>query len=578
MPGVRWSKRKHELQEIARRVSAGERPAEIARAMGLSPWVAQTKSKEIAAALKVPTDADRRAELDRCIAPLVEQGLTDPGIAERLGVSYGQAVGARKRACGPKFTLVRLTPEEHALVGTMVREGFSAREIAAELGCSTSLVCRRATKIDRSTVRTTRPPCGCGKPAGHAGGCPVLVDPSLVRERILAGATSADIARELGLRATGDFKKRHCQPVIDALTAEGLRCACGQPFGHRFMCKVTGARQRGSRDAHPKPPSARKATFRTRLSAEQLAAIKRGLRRGDSGTRIAAAVGLRRQTVTAVIRRLRATTNNPLKPCGCGRPARHPGACSVNAPAHAITKLEKTRIAQGIREGTPPHEIASRLGISSEAVLRHSSALREQLFAGGVTCACGRLLGHPRWCSAKWESFNFPSRARSLPTANAASVRAALMRGEAASDISAATGVSVNRIWGVRHELTDADRAQRARLVRARLGHGRLNGRELVGLVKAAVSSRLEVAVRDEVVAELHLAVIEGRIEPEQIAAAAKRLTNDALREQLHGRTRSMDETIHVAGHGDELTLGATLGDRVAEEALGEIQIGQPPP
>ena len=32
-----------------------------------------------------------------------------------------------------------------------------------------------------------------------------------------------------------------------------------------------------------------------------------------------------------------------------------------------------------------------------------------------------------------------------------------------------------------------------------------------------------------------------------------------------------------MGGHGDELTLGATLGDTAAEEAVGEIRIGQPP-
>lgn len=219
-----WSKRGPELREMARRLAAGERPAEIAQAMSLSPWVAQTKCKEIAAALKLPTDADRRAELDRRVAPLVEAGLTDLQIAEKLGVSYSRVIGSRRRALGPKFTILRLTSAEHARIDQMVAEGFSPAKIAAEVGCSPSLVVQRATRLPRTEIVPTKPPCDCGKAAGHLGRCRATVPADLVRQRLLAGATSADIAREVGLKPGVHFKATYCQPVIDQLTAEGRRC------------------------------------------------------------------------------------------------------------------------------------------------------------------------------------------------------------------------------------------------------------------------------------------------------------------------------------------------------------------
>ncbi len=742
MPDLRpWSKRGPELQEIARRLRLGETPAVIGRAMGLSSWVAQTKCKEVAAALGIPTEADRRAELDRRVVPLVEEGLTDPEIAGRLGVTYSQVVGSRTRALGPKYSIVRLTPAEHSRVDQMIVDGFSAAEIAAEIGCSTSLVNMRARNVPESEVATTRPPCGCGLPAGHRNGCRVSVPPSLVRDRLLAGQTCADIAREVGRKPSVSFKATYCQPVIDLLTAEGLVCGCGSPFGHKNMCRFTGARQKRqfSEDqrsaarslvatgasssavrqaigltagaalaltldlrselasagascpcgrpldhaetcAHRRgdsrgrrrfqfsativaavPPAARrrisrmartgsnrsivakrtgvkpwlvrrmfdelavasllpstcarcggaaahagdcsrrrcacglaqghraacrapsttqhtKRQYRPRMPAGVFAQIKAGLRAGDSAGKIAAATGLSRSTISGAIRRLREGSSAPLKRCGCGRPARHPGACVVNAPAHAVTKLEKARIDSAIRAGEPPHRVASRLGLSNDTVLRHSRALREQLFAAGTSCACGRLIGHPEWCAAKWESFDFPSRQRPLPPEKVKVIRTALLKGEAAEDVAAVARVGINRIWAVRRTLTDGERTARARLIRGRLGIGRPHGRKLIELVHNAVPKRLDPSIRDDIVAELHLAVIEGRIEVEQIAAAGKKLMSDALREHLHSRTRSLEESLHASDRGRDLLLGDMLGDRLSVDAAEEIEIGQPPP
>lgn len=94
--------------------------------------------------------------------------------------------------------------------------------------------------------------------------------------------------------------------------------------------------------------------------------------------------------------------------------------------------------------------------------------------------------------------------------------------------------------------------------------------------IKTAVSKRIDPAVRDDVIGELYLAVIEGRVEVEQIAAAVRSFVNRGLADwQPAYGPRSLDETLSRDG---KRTLAEVIGDTTAALAIDEIEIGQPPP
>ena len=74
----------------------------------------------------------------------------------------------------------------------------------------------------------------------------------------------------------------------------------------------------------------------------------------------------------------------------------------------------------------------------------------------------------------------------------------------------------------------------------------------------------------------IYLAVIEGRVEPEQIGAVARSFVNRGLREwQPFYGPRSLDAAIGTDG---SRTLADLVGDETAVDAIGDIEIGQPPP
>jgi DNA-binding CsgD family transcriptional regulator len=561
------------VQEIARRLQAGEGAATIAVALNISPPVTGRKCREIAAALGLPTAASQREAFCREVADLAEQGLTDQAIADQLGHPLHKIEKARTRAAGPKYRLLRLTAEEHARIDAMARDGFSAPEIAATIGCSRSLAVARIAAIPPGDIKPTRPPCACGKPAGHGGRCRAIMSATMIRERLLAGATCADIAREVGLRPTCSFKSTYCQPVIDQMTDEGLRCECGQPYGHPYMCKVTGARLRGTKDSRaPKAGKPRQPKpIRTRLGDDVLADIKRRLRAGESGTSIAGAIGANPSTVNGIIRRLRSTSNYPLKPCACGRPARHPGGCAATSP-QAIEKLERVRIENEIRAGALPRMIADRMGISLQAVLKHSQPLRDQLYADGIACACGKKIGHPEWCVARWDEYGKARGPRPLPEAKVGLAKTALLRGDRGAEIAAAIGVGIRRVWALRHDLTDDERAQRSRAIRARLAISDVGGTDIMARIDAVLSRRLDPALRDDIAGELHLAVLEGRVEVEQIGEAARSFVSKAMTQwQSAFGPRSLNQTAFADG---SRTLADTLEDQTTADQIDQMELG----
>jgi len=725
------------VREFARRVQAGEQPKEIAAGMQISMQVARRKFNEIAAVLGIATTKDRNAAYRLQVCELSAEGLTDAEIGARLNRSIESVAQARRKSQGPKYRVVRLTPVEHETIDRMLVDGYNQHEIAREVGCDQKLVSTRAKKLDRSTIRQGRPPCECGRPAGHGGFCRVVVDPAYIRHRLLDGATAAEISREHN-RAAQNFKPIYVQPVIDQLTAEGHRCACGESFGHRFVCAVTVATQRrvfseeertratemvrqgasvhavlkalslsvysgnklvsqiraklaeeGERCACGKPfgghrwtcsaqhgQAKRKPAFRfssataanmtwqrrrkvsdlaqaghgckaicertgeTEWRVDQLIAELRAagltpdkcvgcenpfnhrgpcllpkmcecgrwrrhrgpcrgntpkplVRRGDKAPtidpaarhqamlryrdghsirRISEATGISFSKVQRLIAYWRKRSHHELKPCVCGRPARHPGGCIKNTP-QAVSKLEHARIIDGTRAGELPHHIAERLGLHVQTVLKHSAEARKEMFAAGTGCACGRPVGHPYWCSAKWDAHEQPRGRRPFPEPHEAQAIEALVRGDIVADIAKAARVGTGSVWRLRKSLGAEQRAQRTKSIRARIaraGVGR--GEEIMARIKAAVRRGIDPVVRDDIEAEIYLAVIEGRIETEQIKSVVKRFISRGLSEwQSNYGPKSLDATL---GPDDGRALIDLIRDDTSSGHLEEIEIG----
>ena len=107
--------------------------------------------------------------------------------------------------------------------------GESTRAVAAAVGCEQADVARRLKRI-RHLIPQDLPPCACGKPCNHGGRCNLVVDPQLVRERLLSGRTTADIAREFN-RTAQSFKPKYVQPVIDRLIMHRLPARCAEVVG-----------------------------------------------------------------------------------------------------------------------------------------------------------------------------------------------------------------------------------------------------------------------------------------------------------------------------------------------------------
>ncbi|MGC5798862.1 hypothetical protein [Sphingomonas sp. NFX23] len=721
---------------IGQRLLAGDDRDAIIRDINISKSVGRRKCAEIARALGIPSRAELHEQFCVRVCELADTGMTDREIADSLHRSIEAVANARRRRQGAKYTVIRLTPEEHAKIDRMILEGFNQYEIAEAVGCDQGLVSTRAQRLDHSKIKHVRPPCECGKRAGHGGRCYMVVVPGLIRQRLLDGRTTTDIARELGRTASG-FKRRYAQPVIDELTAEGHRCGCGQQFGHQFVCSVTMAVQRRTFTEAQRQTgehlvrqgasveTVRRAMFLSVGSAQALVrdlrstlaakgalcpcgepldhsltcATRNGITNGRTGFRFTSATAakmtpLRRRLIAKYARaghgckaicdktgesewrvdilvaELLAAGATPAecvscdrpynhkgpcplpvncscgrkrkhrgacrqagpkltvsnggkppavapdlykaasvryrdgasiqeisdrvgiprgqaqrlvaywrkrsiytpKPCICGRPARHTGGCEKNTPG-AAGKLARARIDRDIRDGQMPHRIAQRLGLHVQTVLKHSMMLRDRLHAEGTSCACGRPIGHPYWCSAKWDGYEMPRGARPLPDDIARIVAARLVVGDVVSEIAAAVKIGTDRVWAARLELPEEDRQRRTFAVRARISRGKaLQRQDIMGMIEAAVPQRIDAMLRDDVVGEIFLAVIEGRIEVEQIKAAVRSFVAKGIAQwQSAYGPRSLDQKLFADG---SRTLGDMLEDETTTAQIDQLELG----
>ena len=549
------------------------------------------------------TASDIAREFDRTsgnfktkyVQPVVDQ-LTAEGIVCACGQPFGH-----RFACPATMARLRrqFTAEQRDQARDLVRGGASVdlvrKALAITVGAGNVLVGEVRAELAAAGER-----CPCGMPIDHARSCAVrngtqgtkrtsfrftsAAAAKMTPERRRAISKLARIGHPVKVICdrTGESEWRVDQLVFELRTA-GLtpeKCAtCENPFNHKGPCVLPKRCQCGRWRNH-RGPCRKKGTKRTVANGGKPPSIAPALRReamiryrdGESNHRISAAIGVPLSQVQRLVAYWRDRSKFQQKPCICGRPARHPGGCIKNTPG-AVGKLERARIVDAIRGGELPHVVADRLGMHVQTVLKHSAATRDAMFAEGITCSCGRPVHHPYWCSAKWDALDQPRGRRPFAEPHETRATEALIRGDVVADIARAAGVGTDSVWRLRRALTDEQRAARTKAIRERIargGHG--GGEAIMALVRVGVPRGLETAVRDDIEAEIYLAVIEGRIEAEQIRSVARSFVSRGLSQwQSAYGPASLDAAI---GADDRRTRGDMIEDNTALGEIDSIIIG----
>lgn len=184
------------VRDIARRLQAGEAGHAIARTIGIPQATLWHTMSRIQKLLAIKPTAVIWAEQRDEIARRHDQGEDVEQIAEAMGLT---ASGVRQRLLKMvgRETLppLPLSEAESLEVDRRLRAGESMTSIARLIGCSKEAVEKRRTPKVIADLAAARPPCQCGKPAGHSGMCrmhgPLLDD---LRRRIKKGELVAAAA------------------------------------------------------------------------------------------------------------------------------------------------------------------------------------------------------------------------------------------------------------------------------------------------------------------------------------------------------------------------------------------------
>ena len=158
-----------------------------------------------------------------------------------------------------------------------------------------------------------------------------------------------------------------------------------------------------------------------------------------------------------------------------------------------------------------------------------------------------------------------------MPFELAKRIRPMLLSGEQVEKIRDEVGTSFPVVWKVNRSLSPDEQQRRraAMLARRRLTGDRYE--QIVELVRQAIPAGTEASIKDEVVSDASMAIIEGRLQVDRLKPAVRRmiarLTYGSAEER---RQRDIDGVIA----GDKLKLSDVLGDSTADEAIEDIEIG----
>ena len=428
-------------------------------------------------------------------------------------------------------------------------------------------------------------------------------DRAEILRRTAAGETPAEIARAMGktenavavairkmlpsprlkVRSTpeeiADMKVRAAQGEDCRAIAAAVGCSIWTVARHT---KAERSEYRARRNSSPCPaPTAPAGHARrgplpgnwddTRSTLpEATLRTMRSLMNKRSAPAIAEATGVSLSTVQKHIRRWRARTTRKRPNCACGRPFGHPGGCIKNTP-NALSERWSGRIEKMLGEGLTLSDIARRYNVHRDAVSRAARPALERLAAAGVQCGCGREIAHPGACSHLFKRGTRQGGARPVPVEFAKRIRPLLLSGERVEKIREIVGTSFPMIWKVNRSLTPEEQQRRrsAMLARRRLTSERYE--QILAEVRQAIPTGTDPSIRDEVLSDASMAMIEGRLQIERLKPAIRRmvarLTYGSAEER---RQRDIDGVIA----GDKLRLSDVLGDNTAGEAIEDIEIG----
>lgn len=608
--------------EMDRRILAGESTRAVARAIGCSQRLTAMRAQEIRHLIPLdlppcqcgkPNNHGGRCQLPLAIQATVRERIMKGDkvdhIAKDLGysgqglrASYGHAIIAELRAANHRCPCGKVIGHNGMCIGDgaskvvraqglalreqitpLLKSGLTRNAIAVQLGVSSDRVHNAARPLLREWAAQGIK-CGCGEPIDHKGMCSARSGLAVGRDRegwakykrearqlsayerararalLIKGRSDTYVAKMIGC-APGPIKA-----MVRALEKAGVElpdCKCGFPRNHGGGC------QKAASIKTTKP--VRKNNPGADVPRETLSQLRELYKTGATNTRMSHLTGLSTWKVGAIARHWMANSRYTLPPCACGRPARHVGGCTKRSPL-GLDKRALARVESLVRQGIPPLAITGIVGASLATICRHTVDLREQLVAEGVACGCGRPIGHQYWCSSKWDAYDMPRGHSKMPEPHRSQVTQDLLRGATVADIAASTKASAHSIYLLLRSLCDEDRAERRRAIGRRIARsGKQQGEAIMAQIQAAVSKRIDTMLRDDVVGELYLAVMEGRIEVEQIKAAVRSFVSKGLSQwQSAYGPRSLDAKL---GADDGRTLGDFLEDGTTRD-IDLIELG----
>jgi len=481
-----------------------------------------------------PAVVAARDDLKAKVEPLLRQGMRRSDVAARLGV-----------------TLHRVGAIARPLVRAWAAEG---------------VLCPCGQAIDHARVcsfRFNRSHCGPGGRANHVvyGELALSIEPDLrgrIRKMAIKGRSDTFIAECLSIDLAV------ATAVVADQEAVGVKmgaCRCGLPRNHRAKCQVTRS---------PKTPHRQKGAG-LKLTAEQRRRLMELYKAGTSAKQMVRVTGISTGVVGRLVRQWRDGRRVPLRLCPCGRPGRHPGSCSHRVLGGFDQRM-LSRSEELMREGYQPREIARKLDVGTVTLLKRTRDLRETLHAEGVHCPCGLVLGHPFWCTATWDERGQPRGRQPIDPALAAAAARALVHGDLVQDVADRVGIPTVRVWEVRKAMSLDDRRRRSRIMRERLAmQGVAGGTAVMAEVQAAVPRSIDRMIRDDIVGELVIARMEGRVEAAELKKVVRSFVTKGLSQWSGQYQRSADASFSA---DNTKTLADTLGDDTTFGMMEQFTIG----